>query len=225
MDATDSVEEPFEPSTGVERVADWVATLVSAAPTLGGPIAAVIGGWSNQRRFDRVARAIKSIATDVARLDPPTVEQYIKSDEFLELLENGLSFIARTRSERKRDAFAAVLSGAVRDTSRGYDENERMLRVIDAIMDPHISLLAALTVAPSGPVGLLFGSPIRTLQRRLAPHTNNEIVEWYGELVRAGLVQQRDLHLHTTPDGSERLGSLLTPLGERVVAYLRQGNS
>jgi len=60
-------------------------------------------------------------------------EQYVKTEDFEELLENALRKASEERYEEKRRIFANFLIGAIESPGESYDEQIRFLRVLEEL--------------------------------------------------------------------------------------------
>ena len=137
-----------------EKAAE-VATFVSEALTaVGGvvfPPAAVVtwaigyltGGYADGRKFGRIIEGVQVINERVTQLEDASTA-FVKSVDFIDLTEEVFGRIGRERSQEKRRLFAAFLADklAVPDTT--YDQDLRLLRIMDELAYEHLNIIKVL---------------------------------------------------------------------------------
>jgi hypothetical protein len=209
-------------STPAEMALDIAAGVSSIAPWVGGPVAQVLNGMSLGRKLERVRTVLMDMASRVKGLEDKAAVEYVKSDEFSELLERTLRQAADERNEEKRRAYAAFLAGSIASPGGSYDEKIRILRTLDEIQPDHIRMLHAM-LQPPQPSTSTIGSLSGTLQRRL-PGIGGNIAELAQQLTDMRLGTLDHLNTMMTPDGAEYLEAYLTPYGKRFIAYIMYGD-
>jgi hypothetical protein len=219
MAASESELVPI--STPAELALDIAAGVSSIAPWVGGPVAQVLNGMSLGRKLERVRTVLMDMASRVKGLEDKPAAEYVKSDEFSELLEKTLRQAADERNEEKRRAYAAFLAGAIASPGESYDDKIRLLRTLEEIQPAHISMLCAM-LQPPQPSTSMIGSLSGTLQRRL-PGIGGDIAELAHQLTDMRLATLDHLNTMMTPDGAEHLENYLTPYGKRFIAYIMYG--
>ena len=157
-----------EVATGLptERALDVGAFVANAIPWLGGPIAGVLAGISTDRKFARVSEVLRGVLEELRDLDSMASKEYVKTEDFEELLEQTLRQVATERNEEKRRMYQDFLIGAIASPGEPYDEQKRFLRTIEELQTDHLQILKALIQMPK-PVDGLVGSQMSTLRKRL----------------------------------------------------------
>ena len=208
-------------STPAEIALDIAAGVSSVAPWMGGPVAQVLNGMSLGRKLERVRAVLMDMASRVKNLEDEAAAEYVKADEFSELLEKALRQAADERNEDKRKAYAGLLAGTIASPGAPYDEKIRILRTLEEIQADHIRMLNAM-LQPPQPTTSMIGSLSGTLQRRL-PGIGGNIAELAQQLTDMRLVTLDNISTMMTADGAEHLENYLTPYGKRFIAYITYG--
>jgi len=139
----------------VDPKAEWVdafAPYVELIPLLGGVVSNVMNGWTQERRMRRVGEVISDFNRRMLALGDrlnETRRDYIRSDEFEDLVDRTLRQVTRERHEAKRLLYAAFLAGSVESAGGSYQEELRMLRTLDELQPDHIRVLKAIFEEPS----------------------------------------------------------------------------
>lgn len=201
--------------------AELAGLFASVVPVVGGAVQQVLTGWSAERRYQRVREALAGLASDLAQFKGRVREEYVRSEEFADLLDQTLRRVATERNEEKRRLYRGVLLGAVIAQGQSYDEQLHFLRIIDALQAAHIALLRAILQEPDPRFfDNMVGSPLQTLRRRLPDLSEERITELVTQLNGQHVTSLTSLHTTMTARGAEDLRSALTSLGKRLVAYL-----
>src|SRR5206468_11860789 len=79
--------ERIENRDASEAALEVSAAFASAAPWVGGAISNYMAGKANDRKFRRVADELKALADDMRRVASDTAREYVKTDEFEDLLD------------------------------------------------------------------------------------------------------------------------------------------
>jgi hypothetical protein len=181
----------------------------------------VLSGVATGRRLGRVREVLEGVAEDLRHFKSEVSENYVKTDEFHELLENTLRRAADERAEEKRRLYRAFLTKAITSGAAAYDEQISVLRVLEQLQVDHVRVLGALLSQPRPEEELgTMGSQLQTLVRRLPGLTREHIERLVGELNDLRLTNLRSLHTVMTAHGAENLRHALTPLGSRFVEFV-----
>ena len=216
------LSKPSSESTVTETALDVTAAPSSTVPWIGGPISNVLSGISFGRRIARVREVIEGLAEDLKDFKSQVSEQYVKTDEFEELLERALRKAADERNPEKRGLYRAFLSNLVRSPGTSYDNLVHLVRLLEQLPPDGLRVLEAIAKTPDT-TNAPFGSPLHTLLKRLPGIGEHRIEELVAHLQTLGLVgtRMRSLKVTMTAHGDADLKHMLTPPGR--VASLRQG--
>jgi hypothetical protein len=220
----DTKDELLPPDPGGDYL-DAAAMCTSIIPVLGGAISNVLNGWSLERRMQRVREVLEDLSAGIQGLNA-SQDQYVRSDEFEDLLDRTLRQVAAERHRDKRRLYAAFLAGAIANPGEPYHEQLRFLRTIDELQPDHMRIIRAmLQEAPeeeSGRYRSMSGSILGTLQRRLPDIAGDRLAELALQLtdeLRLVTIGPA-LNSMMTARGAEDLRSRFTPYGLRLVAYI-----
>lgn len=207
--------------TGIpaERALDVATFVMNALPWLGSPIAGVLSGISTDRKIARVNEVVLGLVEKLRDFESAASKQFVKTEEFEELLEQTLRQVATERNADKRRMYRDFLLGAIESPGEPYDEQKRFLRTMEDLQADHLRVLKALAQEPQ-PVDGLVGSQIATLRARLSDLSESQIEERVQQLNDMRVVQLHSLRGMMTPRGAEDLRHAITPYGVRFLRYL-----
>jgi hypothetical protein len=201
--------------------AEAAALFASAIPFVGGAISNVLTGWSAERRYERIKEVCAGLARDLEAFTGRVRADYVRSEEFSDLVDQALRRVAMERSEEKRRLYRGVLLGAVTGADQSYDEQLHLLRVIESLQAAHIEVLRALLQTPSAADGT-HGTFRQTLKRRLPHLTDQRIADLVTQLDDLRVTKVGNLKVITTAQGAQRMQTMVTALGRRLASYLRE---
>jgi hypothetical protein len=206
-------------STKVETALDVAGVVASAVPWIGGPVSAVLSGMSFGRKFNRVREVLDGLSSDLRDFKSEASEQYVRTEEFEELLEATLKRAAEERSAEKRAMYRSFLSHAIQSPGAAYDEQLRYLRTLDELQPDHVRVLEALSRVPEGGSGMM-GSPSGTLIARLPDMPRERLDDLVNHLNDMRLTNLTSLHAMMTFHGAQDLRHAITPYGRRFLESL-----
>ena len=206
------------PSDETDKAIATVSTLASFIPCVGGAVSNVLSGHSQQRKFNRVQEVLDGLAARLDDLKSKVNEEYVRTEDFEELLEQTLRKAADERNAEIRDLYARFLHHVVTESTDDYDDQIEVMRVIESLRSVHIKVMNGLLEKPD-PNPPFAGSVSQTLQRRtgLSEEQIRNAIEILNDL-RLTNVQSSGM---MTGHGAERLDHTIAPLGTRVLEYLR----
>ncbi len=210
------------PATKRECLAELVAIVSSAAPWIGGPVAEIIGGAATSLKIKRVTQFVKDVLDYVETLHTKTTEEFVRSEDFVDILEKTAQVVADERHETKRKYFANYLLNNISHPEISYDHRLKYLRLLIQVDTRHIDLLTALLCRPtSHESNMSIGSPSATIERR-ALHLRNDLMAIIHETNTLGLTSIQDNYLKTTMTGggAADLAHKVTPLGNGLLALI-----
>ena len=178
---TDNDSELIPAATNAESALDVAALVVSLVPWLGGPVSNVLGGLSLGRKLGRVREVLEDLSNDLSKVKSDASENYVKTEEFEDFLEQTLRRVAEERNEEKRHMYKAFLTDAIESPGEPYDDQLRLLRTFEQLSPDHIRVLKAFSQEPGHNPGMM-GSPIQTLRERLSEINDQRIEELVNQL-------------------------------------------
>jgi hypothetical protein len=218
----DDVNEPTDlipASTPTEKGLDVATVVASAVPWIGGPVSAVLGGMSLGRKLGRVREVLEALAADLKAFKAATSEDYVKTEEFEELLEATLRKAAEERSEEKRQIYRAFLTDAIMSPGEPYEEQLRFLRTLEQLQPDHLRIVKALSQPPEGGEGMS-GSPGNTLGKRLPDIPRERIADLVAQLNDMRVTSLTSLNVMMTFHGAQDLRHRITPYGRRLLKFI-----
>lgn len=201
-----------------EKLIDVASFISSAVPWIGGPVSNVLGGISTSRKIARINELLHGLAEDLTGFKSDVSEKYVKTEDFEDLLEQTLRRASEERNEEKRKILKSFLSEAVKSPGESYDDQLRILRLLENIYGDHIIILKALLADP-GNVSGITGSPINTLRSR-TNMPNERIEELVNQLNDLRVTNLQSLKVMMTPQGAADLRGSVTDIGKRFIKYL-----
>lgn len=203
-----------------ESALDIASAVSAAVPWIGGPVSNVLGGISTQRKLERVHEVLTRISQELESFKSEASEEYVKTEDFEELLENALRKASEERSEEKRRIYGNFLVGAIENPGENYDEQRRFLRTLEELQVDHLKVLQALDAPPGDTQNILTGSPSGTLQERLPDTPSGRIADLIGQLNDMRLTDLTSLHTMMTANGAQDLRGTITNYGRRFLSFL-----
>ena len=198
-----------------------VATVVRAAPMLGGPVSNIINGYVTARKLSRVGEVLQGLAEDLADFRSEVSDQYVKSEDFEDLLEQTMRRVADERNQEKRAAYRAFLADAVQSPGESYDEQIRFLRTLEQLQPDHIRVMKALVLPPDPERSQgIIGSTIQTLRERLGDVSEDRIEDLIQQLNDLRITNITSLKTTMTALGAQQLSHFITPYGQRFMKFL-----
>ncbi len=216
---TDDEKEPIPASTKTETALDVAAFVGSAVPWIGGPVSNVLGGMSLGRKLGRVREVLESLSNDLIEIKSDVSENYVKTEEFEDLLEQTLKRVGEERNEEKRHIYKAFLTDAIESPGESYNDQLRLLRTFEQIAPDHLLVLKAMAQKPDPNPGTM-GSPIQTLRERLPELNDQRIEELVNQLNDMRATSIGSLKVMMTGQGASDLRHATTEHGNRIIKYI-----
>ncbi len=210
----------IESSSGDKALA-ISAFVSSAVPWIGGPVANVLGGMLTVRKIDRVKKVLTGLTEDLENFQLEVSEEYVRTEEFEDLLDETLRRVARERSENKRELYRGFLRHIVTLPKDGtYARRIQTLQTLEQVTPGQMAILKALSQPPGDPTNLLTGSPINTIQNRVDDLNQAEIQELVEQTNALCLTNLTSLMVMMTAAGAEDLRPCITQQGNELVRDL-----
>lgn len=202
-----------------ERALDVAATVANLIPLIGGPVASILSSISGGRKEQRILEVIQGVSEDLRDFQSTAAEEYVKTEDFEELLENTLRIAAQERIEQKRRLFRNIVTRAIKHPGSDYEEQLRFVKTLEDLSLGHLVILLALTMQPEPGLGIV-GSPMQTLTQRVPDCAEAEIEHLVNELNDRGITSLNSLRVMMTAHGAADLRHAVTPYGQRFLAYI-----
>lgn len=203
-----------------DKLIEAISLVSSAIPGIGGPLSNILSGSITKRRIERITEFLNDLAGNFDHLKEDINEEYIKGDEFEEILEQTLLKAAEERNEEKRRMFRTYLINSMKIFDDGYDEKIRILRLMEQLQVAHILVIKAILKEPDPNFHGFSGSIGNTLIKRISSLSRDQIYDLANQLQDMRLTKLANLNTMMTASGAEDLRSGLTPFGAKVVKYI-----
>ena len=217
--------EPSPPTDRTDKALIAGSVIASLVPWLGGPVSNVLSGIGTERKFKRIRDLLDDLADQLKDFESEVAQDYVKTDDFQELLEHTLKRAADERNAEVRGLYAKFLRRVIAEPGDDYDHQMEVLRAVETLRIEHIVVLHAFLAEPtSNEASALAGSPMQTLEGRTGLDRDRiePVVETLDGLK---LTKARDsLFTLMTANGAVSLQGRVTGLGIRVLDYLSPSN-
>jgi len=210
------------PATAKERFAELVAVVTSAAPWIGGPVAEIVGGAATNLKIKRVTEFVEGVLQYVEVLHTAAAEEFVKSEDFADILEKTAQAAADERHETKRRLFSNYILNNIAHPEISYDCRLKCLRTLQQVDTRHIDFISALLRQPTAQeLNMSMSAPSTTLQRRV-PHLTDEFPIIIHETNMLGLTAIRDNYMNTmmTGSGAADLGHAVSGFGREFLSFI-----
>ena len=213
-------KDPGFPIDRTDRAIAATAVLVSLVPWLGGAVSNVVSGYGQTRKLDRIHELLDGLASRLSNFESDVAQEYVKTEDFEELLERTLRRAADERNADVRSLYLEFIHRAIVKPGDEYDDQVEGLRAIGTLRGIHVSVMRALREEPSPDSDRKFsGSPSQTLQTRTGL-SSDRIEAAVRRLNDLRLTNLEGLKVMMTGRGSESRQHTVTPLGRRVLGYI-----
>jgi hypothetical protein len=118
-------------------------------PLIGGPVAGILGGMAQQRKLDRVKEVLEGLREDLGDFKSKVTDDYVRTEDFAELLEKTLRAASEERNEEVRALYRRFLAHAITKPGDAYDDQIVVLRAVETVRGPSLAVLRALLQPPS----------------------------------------------------------------------------
>jgi hypothetical protein len=205
------------PTDKTDKAIDAGGAIAAAVPWIGGPVPAVLSGIGQQRKLNRIQEVLDKLAEEIKDLDSDISKNYVRTEDFEELLEQTPRRAADERHEEVRELYVQFLRQAIAQPGDEYDEQLAVLRALEGVRANHLAVLRA-TLQEPGPEAhrKYMGSPIQTLRERTG-FDDATVQRAVAELNTLRLTHFQGRQTMMTGHGSEALSHNVTALGRSVL--------
>ena len=116
-------EESNFPIDRTDRSIAAASALVSAVPWLGGAVSNVVSGYGQTRKFNRVQELLGGLARELSDFESDVAKEYVRTEDFEELLEQTLRRAADERDAEVRNLYLRFIHRAITEPGDEYDAN------------------------------------------------------------------------------------------------------
>ena len=206
-------------------------------PYAGPILAEIVGTIIPNQRIDRIARFAVILNEKLAELDRELLEQKMRTEEFVDLFEDGAFQAARALTNERREHIASLLKNSLSSEELDHVQEKQLLSILGQLNDAELIILKFhwLTLDPQeaerffelhedtlrGPL-VFIGAPQDDADRGALHETYRDHLRRLG-LLRAtykkpkkGELPEWDLKTGMIKVASDRI----TPLGRLLLRYI-----
>lgn len=116
---------------------------LNLVPGVGGALASILGDYCSARKDERLMRFIEQFFNEIDQKQELLVREYICSEDFLDIFENILSDVMKTRTEMKRNMLKNLLVNSCTTQNTPYERTEEFQHLIDVLTPTSLLILVA----------------------------------------------------------------------------------
>ena len=210
------------PTDKTDAALSVASGIASAVPWLGGVVSNVLSGYGQARKFNRVQEVLDELARRMAGFESEVSRDYVRTEDFEELLEQALRRVADERNSEVRKLYVDFIHKTIVEPSTDYDTHMEVLTLIARLRPDHVKVLRAMLEEPSPrELSTMVGSPIQVLEGRTGLDRDT---------IKAAITNTDDLRMTdlggrlqsmVTARGAASLQDAMTAIGRHVLGYLR----
>jgi hypothetical protein len=214
--------------------AAFFKTLVSAAPLVGPYLTETLGVAIPDLKFDRVVTFARVLGDRVKYLEEDVVRVKSRTEEFADLLEDGVVQASRAMTDERRGYIASLLKNSITNETLEHVEEKKLLALLGELNDAEVLMLKFFSLSSAGRREFaethqeLFGPIDRSLD---APQENidkGEFRDSYRNKLLEVLLEPiyKRAEKGQTPEFDERTGRMKatsfrpTGLGKLLLRYI-----
>ena len=203
----------------LDSISSTAASLISDVPWLREAVMSVSGNLPIVRKLDRVKEVLTGIGQDLRGFEGNASRDYVKTEDFQEVLEKTLKQVAEERNQDKQRIYKDFLVGVIKSPGQPYDEQIVVLRQLQEVQPDHIRILKAM-MRPPKQTNVMAGSRKQTLNSRLSSYPIANIDDLIGELNSLRLTDATGLTTLVTGPSTEDLRFMVTSPGRKFLRYI-----
>ena len=184
-------------------------------------MSSVLSGYGQTRKFNRIQEVLDDLADRLTGFESEVSKDYVRTEDFEELLEHTLRRVADERNSDVRKLYVDFIHKMIVEPSDDYDAHMDVLTRIERLRAVDVVVLHAMLEEPrQDELNRLMGSPMQSLEERtgLDPDTIKAAIENTDDLRMTNLTGS--LQTMMTASGAASLQHAVTALGKRVLGYI-----
>jgi hypothetical protein len=204
-----------------DRLVSVAKAAAGALPFIGTLVGEILDAVVPNLRFERVVSYLRTLEAEVTQIDDRMVafEKHIKTEEGLDIFEEGMIQSARAISKDRKERLARLVARSLSADEMKYEKSRKLLNLYRELTDPEIVWLIFYSLNPAlgkgphtdwvekhpkilNPISREMGAP-QEQQEKAALQDS-----YKATLLRLGLAEERN---RTTS---------LTTLGRMLVSYI-----
>lgn len=218
----DNQKPELAPASIGERFSEVLAVVAGAPPWIGGPLSQILGGIATNMKVKRLTHFVYAVLEHAEALHSEASEEFVKTEDFVDLFEKTMRAVSEERDDRKRELFGRYMRYNISHPEIEYDQRLECLRALERIDTRHLDLMRALAQVPSVEESrMMLSAPITTIQRRAAS-VRDQLDDIVHDLNtwRLTKVNTDSLRTNMTGAGAADLRHWITDLGNALLEFL-----
>ena len=219
-------------ATRREKTGKAIAIALNAVPIGGGVMSDVASTLIANRQSRRLNNFLSKLADDFNRLESLLNDEFMKSEDFEDLVEDVFTKASDARRQEKLDAFRAIFMNACIDESPSYNEIEEIIVLVSSWQVRHILLLKAFANPNAARLESLVFKPLPSepepwvevgdVIRHLFPEwTDDQIQRTWSDLRDSRIIHDDQLGMLVMESERKNLANRLSTFGKIVARYLK----
>ena len=135
-------------SNASDRVATLVRGIIGVAPYVGPMLAEAITSVIPNQKLDRIITFIKVLNDQVKYIEEDVLKVKIQTEEFTDLLEDGLNQASRALTDDRKQYIAALLKNSLSKDELSHLGKKKLLSILNELNDVEIILLQYRSLMP-----------------------------------------------------------------------------
>lgn len=110
-------------------------------PYAGPILAEIVGAIIPNQRIDRIARFAEILDGKLTELDKELLEQKMRTEEFVDLFEDGAFQAARALTDERKERIAALLKNSLSSDDLDHVQEKQLLSILGQLNDAELVIL------------------------------------------------------------------------------------
>lgn len=159
-----------------DRLIPIAKGIVGACPVIGPMLAEVVGMAVPNQRVERILTFARTLDERVRVTEDnlDRIKVYLRTDEGIDLLEDGITQSARAVTSERQQRIAYLIANALTGDELRYQESKKLLNILREITDPEIMWLIYYSVPST------LGSDFHQRLRNTHPEIFDPVYSSYG---------------------------------------------
>lgn len=209
--------------------------MVGVAPLVGPMLAEAMGLVIPNQKMDRLVRFARILDDRIRYVEEDVLRQKMKSEEFTDLLEDGVTQAFRAMTDDRREHIAAILKNSITNEALTHIEEKKLLSLLGELNDAEVLTLQFYSLTSEGkktfaeqhselftPIKMTFGVPEENLDKGALRSS------YRTKLVEVGLVEPvfKKPEKGKLPEFDDKTGQIkvtafrATRLGKLLLRYI-----
>jgi len=132
---------PDVDETDLDRAVSASYLVLSAIPTIGPLIAEAVKQGIPNQRIDRIADMLKILERQLSDLQKEVLEQRLQTEQFRDLLEDGLWQTTRALTHERREYIASLLRSSLTSEQLSHERAKTLMSLLGELNDSELIIL------------------------------------------------------------------------------------